>query len=55
MYIGEQLDFGVLGEVQSGLAGTTLVVCEGEDCVLDTAPGVHVLTTHFFYKQKVGL
>ncbi len=55
VHVGEQLDLGVLGEVERGLTGPTLVVGEWENGVLVTVSRVHVVTTRSFYKQKVGL
>ena len=53
VHVREQLDLGVLGQMESGLAGPPLVVGQRENRILHTASGVHSGTFPFFYEQKV--
>ncbi len=51
--VGQELDFRVLRQMQSSLTRPALVVGEGEDRVLHTAPRVHARSGPCFYKHKV--
>jgi hypothetical protein len=41
--------------MKSSITSPALLIAQWKYRVLGAASGVHVPTTHFFYKQKVGL